>query len=55
MPIEQCPQCEGKKKGYFSCCTGEIVDPDIARCPDCLENLGEEVCDVCSGTGSIMD
>jgi len=55
MAIETCPQCEGQKEGYFSCCTGEMIDPDIAMCPDCKEHLGEETCDVCGGTGAIMD
>jgi hypothetical protein len=49
----ECPNCEGKKHGYFSCCTGDMVDPDIQRCPECLENLGEEECPTCEGEGIV--
>jgi len=50
---EECPACYGKKVGYFSCCTGDMVDEDIAMCPRCYEHLGEEECNLCDGTGVI--
>jgi len=51
--LKICPVCEGKGTGYFSCCTGEVVDSDIALCPECYEHLGEEECTECKGTGLI--
>ena len=51
--IIDCERCEGKGFGLFSCCTGEPVDPDIARCPKCKENIGEETCEDCKGEGTI--
>jgi hypothetical protein len=50
---EECPACYGKKVGYFSCCTGNMVDEDIAMCPSCYEHLGEDECGLCDGTGVI--
>ena len=50
---EECPACYGKKVGYFSCCTGDMVDEDTVMCPDCYEHLGEEECNLCDGTGVI--
>lgn len=48
---EDCETCGGKGYGYWSCCNQELVDEDIARCPICQENLGEEDCEDCNGTG----
>jgi hypothetical protein len=50
---KECSACHGKGSGYFSCCSGEIVDEDVAMCPECYEHLGEEECEVCDGTGTI--
>jgi hypothetical protein len=50
---EECPACYGKKVGYFSCCTGDMVDEDTAMCPSCYEHLGEEECSLCDGRGTI--
>lgn len=35
----------------LSCCTGDPVDEDIARCPKCKENVAEDTCPECNGTG----
>ena len=50
---EECPACYGKKVGYFSCCTGDMVNEDIAMCPSCYEHLGEDDCSLCDGRGTI--
>jgi len=50
---KECSACHGKGSGYFSCCSGEIVDEDVAMCPECYEHLGEEECELCDGTGTI--
>lgn len=47
----ECPTCDGQGEAMFSCCTGDIVDSDWARCPKCLESLGEEECYDCEGSG----
>ena len=49
----ECETCDGKGFGTFSCCTGDMVDSDWARCPKCLESLGEEECYSCEGTGTV--
>jgi DnaJ-class molecular chaperone len=49
----ECEVCNGQGEGMFSCCTGDMVDSDWARCPKCLENLGEEECYSCEGTGLV--
>lgn len=51
----ECRECNGTGKGYFSCCTGESVNEDIQRCPECKENLAEEDCPYCNGTGRIEE
>lgn len=48
-----CPECDGKKELVYSCCTGEPVDNDLMMCPQCMEHLGEEPCNTCSGAGWI--
>jgi len=55
MSIVDCDVCEGEGHGIFSCCTGELVDPDISRCPKCMEGLGESECIECRGTGKIQE
>ena len=51
---EECEVCNGKGEGYFSCCTGDLVDPDHAMCPVCKEHLGEEDCTECEGKGYLL-
>jgi len=51
--MEDCPICNGRGKALFSCCTGDRVDEDYARCPTCKENLGKSDCEDCSGTGLV--
>lgn len=52
---EQCPECDGKGTGFFSCCSGDRVDQDAPLCPDCMEHLGEDTCEACEGTGKILN
>lgn len=47
---ERCETCNGTGVVYYSCCTQEPVDPDIAMCPVCKEHLGEEDCEDCKET-----
>jgi hypothetical protein len=49
--LRECPECEGKGVGYFSCCTGESVNEEYAMCPECFEHLGLEQCLNCDGAG----
>ena len=51
---ELCHICNGECEEYFSCCTGEVVDSDIQRCPDCKENVGLSKCEDCEGTGLVI-
>lgn len=46
-----CHFCKGRKEVFISCCTQETVSEDSQRCPECHENLGEETCPECNGTG----
>lgn len=48
-----CERCDGEGEGMFSCCTGYKINSDWARCPQCLENLGEGDCYDCEGTGLV--
>jgi len=48
---ETCFLCNGKGQVMLSCCTGDLVDEDIARCPKCKENVAEDTCPECNGTG----
>lgn len=48
---EECPQCSGAKVGFFSCCTGEMINSDFPVCPDCQTSLEKQTCDVCNGEG----
>lgn len=57
MPqAEECPECEGTGKVFYSCCGDDIRGNDIDLCPTCHEHCditeGEE-CDTCGGTGYI--
>jgi len=49
----ECERCDGEGEGMFSCCTGDKIDSDWARCPTCLESLGEEECGDCEGLGLV--
>jgi hypothetical protein len=51
--IEECPECEGAKYLFYSCCTGDQVTNDYQLCPQCCEHLGEEDCNTCAGKGYI--
>ncbi len=42
--MANCEYCNDTGAGYFSCCTGEVVDTDYPLCPECYEHLGEEEC-----------
>ena len=53
--MEECPTCKGKKEVMISCCTGDVVDDDIAMCPKCHEGLGEEECPDCEGLGYVPE
>jgi len=53
--MKTCETCYGNKEVIISCCTGDIVDDDIAMCPICYEHLGEETCPDCDGTGETED
>ena len=50
-----CPTCYGKGEVIYSCCTGEVVDDDLAICPKCHEHLGEETCEDCEGEGYVSE
>ena len=49
-----CPECNGEKVMYYSCCSGEPVEDDIKICHECREHLGEEDCNTCNGSGQII-
>tara|TARA_Y100000389_G_C17462218_1_gene522673 strand:- start:49 stop:288 length:240 start_codon:yes stop_codon:yes gene_type:complete len=49
----ECEKCNGEGEGMFSCCTGDKINSDWARCPQCLENLAEKECEDCEGLGFI--
>lgn len=51
----ECPTCDGRREAVFSCCTGDLVDDDIAMCPECHEHLGESDCSDCDGTGYVPE
>jgi len=55
MTKVKCDTCNGTGEVIYSCCTGEIVSDDIALCPVCYENLGEEYCEDCKGTGKVEE
>lgn len=55
MNIIECPDCNGEKEVYYSCCTGEIERNDYHICPCCKEHLGLETCNTCDGKGTIED
>lgn len=48
-----CFDCKGKGRIFISCCTGEQVEEEIARCPSCKENAVEETCPTCKGIGKV--
>lgn len=50
---EECETCKGSGEAMVSCCTGDVVDDDIAMCPRCHEHLGYDECPDCSGTGRV--
>jgi hypothetical protein len=49
----ECERCDGEGKGMFSCCTGNKINSDWGRCPQCLDGLAEEECENCEGLGLI--
>lgn len=55
MKTKECSECNGKGKGYFSCCTHQMVEEELAMCPICKEHLGEDICEGCDGTGVVED
>ena len=48
---EKCDTCRGKGEVMYSCCSGDVIDDDIAMCPSCHEHLGYETCEDCNGIG----
>lgn len=56
--MEDCPECEGTGKTFYSCCGDDLRGTDfedIEMCPTCREHLGgPETCDTCSGSGKLM-
>jgi len=54
--LVDCETCNGQGKGYFSCCTGDILkglEADYGMCPECREHLGEDMCGDCFGIGKV--
>ena len=53
---EECQECEGTGRVFYSCCGDDIRGNDIDLCPTCHEHCdvedGEE-CESCGGTGYI--
>lgn len=52
---KECETCNGKGEVMLSCCTGEVVEDDIAMCPKCHEHLGDETCPDCDGEGHVPE
>lgn len=53
--LVKCDECNGTGKAYYSCCSGEVITGDIPMCPECMEHLGEEECELCGGKGEIEE
>ena len=49
--FEKCEECEGSGMAVYSCCGDGVIIGDYPICPSCLEHLGEEECEACSGDG----
>jgi len=53
--MKECPDCRGAKVCVISCCTGDVITDDWQMCSVCHEHLGEDTCELCSGTGEVED
>ena len=50
-----CESCNSSGEVMYSCCTGDIIEDDMAICPTCYEHLGDEECYDCRGTVSVTE